>query len=165
MPIRTVRQRDGNRLRTLQSLLAEPAPELLSAALLATTAEAGGQETCTPVDPVVSAGQSFTLAVSVTDSGRVVGYVLALTGSGTHIAELVVAPDYRRAGRGRALLETVIESDPPPVTVHVAAGNDAARRLYETVGFSVANRTAEQFDETDGLTLRYERDTRTESGG
>jgi|GEM_PF-5085446 hypothetical protein len=87
--VRPARASDADRLHALQSVLAEPAPALLSAALAATTetpAEHAG-------DPVVSTADSFVLLVSVTDSGRVVGYVLAIAGRETHIAELVVDAD------------------------------------------------------------------------
>ncbi|ERH02910.1 MAG: acetyltransferase [Halonotius sp. J07HN6] len=150
--VRPARASEADRLHALQSVLAEPAPALLSAALAATTetpAEHAG-------DPVVSTADSFVLLVSVTDSGRVVGYVLAIAGRETHIAELVVGAEHRRQGRGRALLDAAIEQGPSPVSVHVAVDNDAARELYESAGFMTVTDADEQFEETDGRTLRYE---------
>jgi len=150
--VRPARASDADRLHALQSILAEPAPALLSAALAATTE--------TPADPagepVVSTADSFVLLVSVTDSGRAVGYVLALAGTETHIAELVVDPEHRRQGRGRALLDAAIEQGPSPVSVHVAVENDAARELYEAAGFRTVADADEQFEDADGRTLRYE---------
>ena len=152
--VRPARASDADRLQTMQSALVEPAPDLLSAALAATTETPAEHAS----EPVVSIADSFVLLVSVADGGRVVGYVLAVTGAETHIAELVVEPTHRRQGRGRALVDAAIERGPSPVSVHVAVDNDAARNLYESAGFSAVANTDEQFDEREGLTLRYDPD-------
>jgi|GEM_PF-166299 len=147
--IRPARPSDASALRRLQSYLAEPSPVLLSAAI---------EELDSPPPTC-----SFQLRVSVADriaadstpDEQPVGYVLAVSGETTHLVELAVGPDYRREGRARALCSAVLASATPPVTVHVAADNTAARTLYESMGFVEHERTADQFETSKGLTLRY----------
>jgi len=118
--IRPARADDAPALAALQSHLDAPSPRLL-----ATYAPLG------------------TCLVSVADAGDAdvdaapVGYVLAIGDGDTHVAELVVHPDHRREGRARALLRAVIARREPAdrVTLTVAADNDPARSLYESVGF------------------------------
>jgi ribosomal-protein-alanine N-acetyltransferase len=110
--VRPLRRADLPACRRLQRHLREPSPRLLEPPLV--------------VDGHVSLA-----------AGRPVGYVSTVGGgrTGRHVAELVVAPDYRRAGRGRALLERTLETAAGPVTVAVAPDNEAARALYESLGF------------------------------
>ncbi|MFO7833932.1 MAG: GNAT family N-acetyltransferase [Halohasta sp.] len=147
-PVRPARSTDATALRTLQSLLAEPSPELLSAAL----AERSGSM------PVRTA----TLLVSPTAEDRPVGYLLAVGSEPTHVAELAVDPRVRREGRARQLLAAAC-GDAEAVTVHVAADNEPARALYEEFGFVETGRSTDRFDGSDCLTLRYSPDAdRTE---
>lgn len=117
--IRPVRADERSALATLQSYLDAPVPELLA-----------------------SVGTVGSCLVSVDDADRPVGYVLAVGGGDTHLAELVVHPDYRREGRARALLRAVIDRAEPGtrVTLVVAVDNDPARSLYESVGFNTVER-------------------------
>lgn len=151
-PVRPARPEDSEPISRLQSLLAEPSPELLSATLAELPTDSCGAES----RPAVT--HTWTLLVSVDSADRPVGYLLAIGGEERHIAELAVDPDYRREGRAKALLRTVCTDASQPVTVHVAATNEAARSLYERVGFVEASRSSELFAEHDGLTLRYEPD-------
>ena len=147
--IRSARPSDAPILRRLQSFLSEPSPAVLSAAL---------DELALP--PAI---RSFQLFVSVTDrlatdstpGGQPVGYVVSVSAETTHLAELVVAPEFRRQGRARALCSAVLASATPPVTVHVAADNTAALALYESVGFVEHERAADRFETSERLTLRY----------
>jgi ribosomal-protein-alanine N-acetyltransferase len=96
--------------------------------------------------------------VSVAD-GRPVGYLLpvdAPSRPGVHLAELVVAPDYRREGRATGLLSTVVEGADGPVTLQAHPGNDAALALYDGLGFDVVDRRADAYDDGDALVLRRE---------
>ncbi|ELZ33369.1 acetyltransferase [Halogeometricum pallidum JCM 14848] len=131
MPVRRARPDDRSTLSRLQSHLDEPAPRLLAAA-----------------------GLVGTLFVSVDADDRPVGYLLAVEDDDAcHVAELVVAPDCRREGRARDLLTAVFETRPSGsvVTVTVAAGNDAARSLYESVGFEKAGRRPDYFESGDAV--------------
>jgi [ribosomal protein S18]-alanine N-acetyltransferase len=59
-----------------------------------------------------------------------------------HINNLAVSPDARGAGAGTALLEAVLREGARlgarRATLEVRRSNDAARRLYERLGFAVA---------------------------
>lgn len=159
--IRPATPGDAARLRTLQAELTEAAPKLLAAAIphsdtsdrIDTSGrnDTSGRKTtaATPAD------EAFSLLVSVDEADSAVGYLLALTGDTTHIAELVVDPAYRREGRANELLTTLIEHGEGPITVHVAVDNTEARALYRTVGFQQQARTDDQFEHAAGLTLRY----------
>ena len=59
-----------------------------------------------------------------------------------HINNVAVAPAHRGAGAGTALLEAVLRAGARlgarRATLEVRRSNDAARRLYERLGFSIA---------------------------
>jgi ribosomal protein S18 acetylase RimI-like enzyme len=61
---------------------------------------------------------------------------LGVRGDRGWIAGIGVAPEARRSGVGRALMEAVLALAPPTVTLEVIEGNDAAIRLYEALGFA-----------------------------
>ena len=152
--IRHATAADAARIRTLQAELTEPAPALLNAAL--TQVDTAGSAAATAADDMSPAiGGIFRLFVSVNDADLAVGYLLAMTGNTTHIAELVVDPGYRRDGRAKALLATLLEQHSQPITVHVAADNTAARSLYDAVGFQTQTRSDDRFEDAAGVTLRY----------
>jgi ribosomal-protein-alanine N-acetyltransferase len=140
---------DAARLRRLQAELTEAAPKLLAAAIPRSDTSDPKITAATPAE------EAFSLLVSVDEADSAVGYLLALTGDTTHIAELAVEPAYRREGRANELLATLIEDGEGPITVHVAVDNTAARELYRTVGFQQQTRNDEQFEHAAGLTLRY----------
>lgn len=147
--VRSARPSDAPTLRRLQSFLSEPAPTVLSAALCELA-----------VSPETRSFQLYVsgadrVAVDSVPGGQPVGYALSVSGGTTHLVELVVAPDFRRQGRARALCSAVLASATPPVTVHVAADNTAARALYESVGFVEHERAADRFETSERLTLRY----------
>jgi ribosomal protein S18 acetylase RimI-like enzyme len=60
--------------------------------------------------------------------GRFAGFVLCL---GKRLARLAVAPEYRRQGVGRALVEAVRR---PGMTLQVRESNSSARALYAGLG-------------------------------
>ena len=152
--IRHATAADAPRIRTLQAELTEPAPTLLNAALTQVDTARSAAATATDgMSPAI--GGAFRLFVSVNDADLAVGYLLAVTGEPTHIAELVVDPAYRREGRATALLATLLDQHSQPITVHVAVDNTAARSLYEAVGFQTRTRSDDQFGDSAGLTLRY----------
>ena len=155
--IRRAKADDAARLRALQAELTEPAPALLDAAIPQTDATRRDGSQPTP-DALPATPEAFTLLVSVDDNNVAVGYLLAVRGESTHLAELVVDPRARRGGRATALLSTLIEQHSHPITVHVAADNTAARELYRSMGFQQQARSDDQFDHAAGVTLRYPRE-------
>ncbi len=146
-PVRPARPSDADRVRTVQQHLSEPSPALLEAAL---DALATGPGSLTP-----SLYKTWKLVVTPDRTDNPVGYLLAIDRTAIHIVELVVAPTHRRQQRATALLESVAASG-RPVTVCVAADNEAARLVYKQSGFTEVGRQTDQFDSGDGLTLRYE---------
>lgn len=116
--IREVRPADWPAIERLQRHLSEPAPELLDDA-------AGGRV-------LVSEAPA-----SEQDSRSSVGYLLWFPSTPVYVAELVVAPDYRREGRGGDLLRALFDRLPggTVVELRVAAENEGAQRLYRQLGF------------------------------
>lgn len=126
--IRVGRPADEPALSRLQGHLREPSPRLLNHGLAV-----------------------GSVSVSVAD-GEPVGYVLPVgQGDGDrHVAELVVAPAHRREGRARRLLERTLASG-ERVTLLVHPDNDAARSLYESLGFEYVARRPGFYDDADAL--------------
>ena len=90
-----------------------------------------------------------TIAVLVAEeNGEVIGYAYAgvegrdymsLRGPAGVLYDVVVDPSHRRSGVGRLLVEAVLgflkEHGAPQVVLSTATHNDAAQRLFESVGF------------------------------
>ncbi|MGQ4556456.1 GNAT family N-acetyltransferase [Halobellus sp. GM3] len=155
--IRPARRSDRSALSALQSRLDAPSPALLAAAT-------GGA-----ADPAVGDVCRCLVSVAgddVADSGsdgdsprerrcptdRAVGYALWVASEDAHLAELVIHPGYRREGRARALLRALFgrREGGTRVTLFVAADNDSARSLYESVGFRPVSRHPDFYDAGDG---------------
>jgi [ribosomal protein S18]-alanine N-acetyltransferase len=78
-------------------------------------------------------------------ASALVGYVVALVaGADAEIADLAVAPEARRRGTGRALLERILDElvarDVQACYLEVRESNRAARTLYEASGFRTVGR-------------------------
>lgn len=133
--VRPATRADAAPIRALQDYLREPSPSLLERGL--------------------AVGSTL---VSDAD-GAVAGYALSVDApprSGRHLAELVVAPGHRRAGRGRGLLEAVVEDTTGAVTLQAHPDNDAALALYDACGFTVVGRRPDAYADGDALVLRRE---------
>jgi ribosomal-protein-alanine N-acetyltransferase len=96
-------------------------------------------------------------------AGGLAGYVVALVvGPEAEIADLAVAPDARRRGIGRALLERVsaelIERGVRALFLEVRESNRAARTLYEANGFHSVGRRRGYYRQPveDALVLKRE---------
>ncbi|SNZ06562.1 ribosomal-protein-alanine N-acetyltransferase [Natronoarchaeum philippinense] len=143
--IRDPVETDRPALLALQSLLPEPAPEALDAAL-----DGSGE--------VLVATSAPVGAVADRDRRRPIGYVFAMPGDErAYVAELVVAPDHRREGVASALFEALFdrldERGARLVTLAVAPDNDAALEFYEQWGFREVDRDPEYYDGDPALLL------------
>ena len=110
------------------------------------------------------------VAESARDDGRggdaaagLLGYVVALViGPEAEIADLAVAPEARRLGIGRALLERVLaeleHAGAKTVFLEVRESNRAARTLYESKGFESIGRRRAYYRQPveDALVLKRE---------
>lgn len=96
------------------------------------------------------------------EASKVVGYVLFWhVVDELHLLNVAVAPTERRRGIGRELVRDVIDYGRSNVAVkvllEVRAGNDAALRLYEGLGFTVFNvRKRYYSDGEDGIEMSLE---------
>ena len=123
-----MRAADEPAVRSLQRHLAYADPELVTAAL-----------------------EGPFLGVVAVAAGDVAGYAVALPGRETTLSELVVAPDRRRSGRGRALVEAVSAAGTgDALVVTTPAAEQEARRFYEALGFEVDERLAGFYGDGDG---------------
>lgn len=144
--VRHARPGEAAAVERLQTHLRDPSPDLLAYGLamgdvLVSVAEAAASNGADP-EP---------------GRGRPVGYLLPVHGpDALHLGELAVAPEFRREGRARGLLETAIAATTGPVTLLVAPENEAARALYEDLGFAVAERRADAYPDGDALLYRLE---------
>ena len=98
-------------------------------------------------------GRPDVVLLVAEQDGRVVGFVwggledtdyMALRGPAGAIYDLVVDPDYRRGGIGRALLDAALAGlarlGAPRVVLSTAEGNAAAQQLFRSAGFRVTMR-------------------------
>jgi ribosomal-protein-alanine N-acetyltransferase len=138
--IRAATDADRPVLQTIQRFLDEPAPELLDPA-------AGAEVLVSTVD-----AEDGHTGDSTRGTDLPVGYLLWLPGDPVYAAELVVAPAYRRQGRGRALFTTMLGLQPSGtrVRLQVAESNHGAQALYESLGFSVIGRDPDAYESGAG---------------
>jgi ribosomal-protein-alanine N-acetyltransferase len=83
---------------------------------------------------------STTLIARLPDSDEIVGYVCWwVVGDEVHLLNVAVAPEHRRYGIGRALLQLLLDEASSRhsrvVTLEVEHANRAAIALYEKLGF------------------------------
>jgi ribosomal-protein-alanine N-acetyltransferase len=131
--IRPARSDDRERLRKIQTHLREPNPPLLDYAI---------------------DGPPLTL-VSTASDGDPTGYLVAFhDDEAGYVAEIVVAPEHRREGRARRLLAAAFdrlrETDCDRIRLAVHPDNDAARTLYDSMGFEGTGREADHYDDGSG---------------
>jgi ribosomal-protein-alanine N-acetyltransferase len=85
----------------------------------------------------------ITVAIVAQRAGVVLGYVVAwFIVDEAHIGNVTVAPEYRRQGTGRLMMEWLlryaVERGCTFSTLEVRASNRGAQRLYESLGFRSA---------------------------
>lgn len=146
MTVRDATRTDLPAIRALQSLLPEPAGDLFSDGL-----PPGATFVAVPGDAPVP-------GVGADAPATPVGYVHAYdTG---YVSELAVAPAHQGEGHGRALLARALAAlrarGVDAAELEVAADNDRARSLYETVGFRVVDRQPDRYEDAAGLRMRVD---------
>ena len=96
-------------------------------------------------DKVAEASDKFRVFLAV-EKGSVVGYIDVTKDYGENeIYDLLVREGYRRRGWGRKLLARAIEANRPKgMMLIVEAGNEPAKALYRSMGFSVDPKAASQ---------------------
>lgn len=143
MPVREATPADVPLVRGLQSLLPHPVSALFDDGL-------------PPGLTLVAVPEGARVAPEAVGDGQPVGYVHAYTTG--YVAELAVAPAHRGRGHGRTLLSTCLAElrarGVERAELEVAADNDRARSLYETLGFEVVERRENRYDTEDGLLMR-----------
>lgn len=125
MTVRPIRPGDESAVRSLQSLLAYPDPDLPAAAI---------------DGPYV--GRVALESVSGDAAGtEVVGYAISLPGQEATLSELAVAPDSRRSGVGRTLVDAIgYAAGADRLFVATPVDDEDARAFYESLGFTVDGR-------------------------
>ena len=99
--------------------------------------------------------------VAQDDDHQICGFIVARCGLDEwEIENVVVAPEYRRRGIGRRLVQMVVRlagATAAAVLLEVRESNLAARQLYEKLGFvEVGRRTGYYHDPPeDGLLFRF----------
>jgi ribosomal protein S18 acetylase RimI-like enzyme len=86
-------------------------------------------------------------------AGDPVGYALHTADErAAYVVELAVAPDHRRRGHGRRLLDTVAAAHPDCERLRLTtrADNEGARAFYDRAGFRAVRRLPDHYDHEDG---------------
>jgi len=150
--VRAATRVDRPTIRVLQSQLPEPVADLFADGLPAGVTFVAVPDRADGTEPGALDASASTDPVGYQPP---VGYVHAYdTG---YVSELVVAPAHRGRGHGRALLSRALAElrsrGVAAATLEVAADNDPARSLYESLGFAVAQRIPDRYESSDGLRL------------
>lgn len=89
-------------------------------------------------DKVLACPERFHVFLAL-DSGKAVGYIdMEHSHQINEPFDLFVAPEYRRRGYGRALLEAaIVWNRPKGMMLHVDIDNTPAMNLYSSMGFEV----------------------------
>jgi ribosomal-protein-alanine N-acetyltransferase len=95
------------------------------------------------------------LGVVALDDTRRVGYAIGFPGDPVILSELVVAPDFRRQGRGRSLVDAIVSmAGGDAIAVLTPLDNEEARQFYRDIGFERECRHAAFYDDgTDASRL------------
>ncbi|WP_135824130.1 GNAT family N-acetyltransferase [Halorussus ruber] len=152
--IRSARPDDREILREVQTHLREPNPSLLDYAVdgppltLVSTARRFAPRNRSGEERPATAPDDTPVGYLVAFHDEEAGYV----------AEIVVAPDHRREGRARRLLAATFDRlrdrGCSRIRLAVHPDNDAARTLYESLGFEEVGREEGHYEDgSDGIVM------------
>ncbi|MFC6939332.1 GNAT family N-acetyltransferase [Salinirubellus sp. GCM10025818] len=133
-PVREARAADLPRLRAIRAASLRETPPLL-------------------LDVAV---RGVGLVLVATVSERPVGYALVMRDGESevaYLAELAVAPDYRRRGYGSALLSAVLDrvAEHRELRLTARADDERARSFYEASGFERVEELPDHYADGDGV--------------
>ena len=133
-PVREARAADLPRLRAIRAASLRETPPLL-------------------LDVAV---RGVGLVLVATVSERPVGYALVMRDGESevaYLAELAVAPDYRRRGYGSALLSAVLDrvAGHRELRLTARADDERARSVYEASGFERVEELPDHYADGDGV--------------
>ncbi len=79
--------------------------------------------------------------------GKTIGWLISrdLTSEETEILNVFTQPNFRRAGVARGLIQHLLHARPRTVFLEVRESNDAARKLYQALGFREIGRRKEYY--------------------
>jgi len=100
--------------------------------------------------PEASSWDPFGYDVTVADlDGQVVAFVVTrrVAPDELEVLNLAVAPSMRRKGVARALVRGVLETLEGAAFLEVRESNVAARKFYESIGFSALDRRPEYYSD------------------
>jgi len=117
------------------------------------------------VDSMAEPPRGRVLVVRAAGAGKgraIVAYcVVLLAGGELQVFNVAVHPSWRRRGLGRWLMEMVLErgrrQDAQTVLLEVRKGNEAARGLYESLGFTVLSTRRSYYRDPDEDALVMQR--------
>jgi len=99
----------------------------------------------------------YSVYFAIEDEGRIVAQIGAkLILDEMHVMTVAVHPQYRRRGHARALMESVLDANPPQareVHLEVRPSNTSARTLYESFGFETTVRRPGYYGDEDAVLM------------
>lgn len=109
------------------------------------------------LEPAVD-GPPTTLVTTAEGADEPVGYAVAIPeGTNCYLAEFAIAPQFRREGRGSALMRTLIErlgaEEYERLRLSVRVDDDRARGFYDAHGFEARSLVPDQYESGDALVL------------
>jgi ribosomal-protein-alanine N-acetyltransferase len=116
----------------------------------------------TTLDVEAELRRSFAKLWVARQSGKIRGFLLAWdVADEVHLLDLVVDAEHRRQGIARALMSVLLEHvrsrRAGSILLEVRKSNDAARKLYESTGFTVAGERARYYaDGEDAVLMRLD---------
>ena len=161
--MRRVREADWRALRDVRLSALADSPDAFGSTLEREQAFGDTEWQEWARDAAAGTAEILVLAWLETEPVGIVGAFAEEGRDHIHLIAMWVAPQARRAGVGRALIDAVVawavEIGAPAVRLDVADDNVDARHLYDASGFSSTGRTKQYEDRPHLTTIELERPT------